>query len=237
MRELELIYQDEALISVNKPPGLLVHPGSIARDATDSAMQILRDQTGSWVYPAHRIDRKTSGVLMFTKTREANSIVQRQFREGTVQKSYLAIVRGFTEDSGLIDYPLKHENGQLQQAVTEFITLDRTEINLPSAGFPTSRYSLLLIRPQTGRFHQIRRHLAHIRHPVIGDRPHGCNKQNRLFRDYFGTMRMFLHAEQLALKHPTGGQTITLFAPPDADFSGMLKSLNFTFDIHSLQNH
>ena len=199
--DLEIIYETENLIAINKPHGLLVHRSRIANDATEFALQKVRDHVGHFVHPVHRLDRKTSGVLLFAKSREVNSEVKALFRERAINKTYLALVRGFTPDQLTIDYPLT-ENEKTQEAETHFSTLDHFEIDLPFGKFPTSRYSLIEIKPTTGRFHQIRKHMKHIFHPILGDRPHGCNKQNKLWLEKFGLTKMMLHAQQLDFEYP-----------------------------------
>src|SRR5690606_12025640 len=119
----------------------------------------------------------------FSLHKEADKLMQQVFRENKIHKKYLAIVRGHTPDSMEIDYPLRKENGNLQDAVTHFSTLVKSEIDIPFGKHQTSRYSLVEAEPQTGRMHQLRKHFAHINHPIIGDRPHGCNKQNRHFKE------------------------------------------------------
>lgn len=224
---LEIIYQDEYLVAINKPHGLLVHRTKIANDATEFALQILRDQLGRKVYPAHRIDRKTSGILLFSLDENIDSLMQQQFSEGKVDKRYLAIVRGFTPDEELIDYPLKKENGKLQDAITKYKTVDRSELNIPFAGHPTSRYSLLEVEPLSGRMHQIRKHLAHVHHPIIGDRPHGCNKQNKLFKEKWAMMRMMLHAHSISFNHPISNDEISISAIPSEEFLRTSQFLGF----------
>jgi tRNA pseudouridine65 synthase len=179
-----------------------VHRSRIAIDAEVFALQLLRDQIGQKVYPAHRLDRKTSGLLLFAKSKESNSFLQEQFRTQRVKKVYHAIVRGFISEQGLIDYPLTNE-GKTQDAQTDFKLLKHLEIPLPSGKFPTSRYSLVELRPQQGRFHQLRKHMAHIFHPIIGDRPHGCNKQNKLWKTEFQMTSMLLHAQSLIFQLPS----------------------------------
>lgn len=223
--KLKILYQDEHLIAINKPPGLLVHRTRIANDADEYALQILRDQINQRVFPVHRLDRKTSGVLLFGLSEEIDRIMQMAFAERRIGKTYLAIVRGFTHDEGLIDYPLRKENGKLQEAITDFKTLRRSEIDLPFGKHVTSRYSLVKVKPQTGRMHQIRKHFAHIDHPIIGDRPHGCNKQNKLFKEKFGLMTMMLHASELQFDHPVTKEKIIIQANPNDDFERMLKEL------------
>ncbi|MFN5147503.1 MAG: pseudouridine synthase, partial [Flavobacteriia bacterium] len=171
---LEILFQDDHLVAVNKPHGLLVHRSPIAADAEEFAVQILRDQIGRKVYPVHRLDRKTGGVLLFALNETTNSLMQQAFMNKEVAKKYLSLVRGFTDDEGTIDHPLTNEAGKVQDAVTHFRTVNRYSIPISSGTFPTSRYSLLEVDPETGRMHQIRKHFAHIFHPIIGDRPHGC---------------------------------------------------------------
>ena len=225
---LEILYQDEHFVAINKPHGLLVHRSKIANDADEFAVQLLRDQLGHNVYPAHRIDRKTAGVLLFALSNEMNSLLQTQFMERKVKKKYLAFVRGHMEDAGTIDYPLKKERGTEQEAITHFTTLKRGELPFPSGKFETSRYSLVELVPETGRMHQLRRHLAHVLHPIIGDRPHGCNKQNKLFLEKLGMNTMLLHATELSFNHPVSGIEITIKAPLFGEFERIiaLKELN-----------
>lgn len=214
MEPLAILFQDTNLVAINKPPGLLVHRSRIARDATEFAVQLLRDQLGQRVYPVHRLDRKTSGVLLFARDEATNSSMQKQFAEGAVHKRYLAIVRGYTEDTFEIDYALRHDDtGVLQEAFTRGQTLNRTEIPIPQGTHPTSRYSLVELTPTTGRMHQLRKHMAHVFHPIIGDRPHGCNKQNRFFKEHFGLFEMLLHAQELGFVHPVSGDDIQVQAP------------------------
>ncbi len=209
---IEIIYRDQDIIAINKPHGLLVHRSKIANDATEFAMQLLRDQIGQKVYPAHRLDRKTAGILLFGLSAASNTHLQMQFQEKEVSKTYYAILRGYTEDEGTIDYPLRREDGKLQEAVTHYQTICRTELALPFGAHTTSRYSLVKAEPETGRMHQLRKHFAHIFHPIIADRAHGCNKQNRLFKEKWDMDTMLLHASTLTFKHPTTSEQITLSA-------------------------
>lgn len=225
--DLEILHQDEYLVAINKPHGLLVHRSPIATNADTFAMQELRNQLGQRVYPVHRLDRKTAGVLLFALNEDIHKALQKQFAEREVEKTYLAIVRGYTEDQGLIDYALTNDKGKVQQAQTAYKTLARTEIDLPFGKHTTSRYSLVVALPHTGRMHQLRKHFAHILHPIIGDRPHGCNKQNKLFKEKWQMTTMLLHAFRLELKHPETGQTLKLQTQPQAEFQRMLKGLQF----------
>jgi tRNA pseudouridine65 synthase len=191
---LDILFRDEHLIAINKPHGLLVHRSPIAADVQEFAVQTLRDQINQWVTPVHRIDRKTGGILLFALDKETEIAMHKQFMEGAVHKKYLAIVRGYTPDSEAIDYPLRKENGTLQEAHTDYITLQKVELPIPLGNHPTLRYSLIEATPTTGRMHQLRKHLAHVLHPIIGDRPHGCNKQNRLWKERWEMTTMLLHA-------------------------------------------
>lgn len=227
---LEILYEDESIVAINKPHGLLVHRSSIARDTSEFALQILRDQLGKTVYPAHRLDRKTGGVLLFSLNKETDQYLQKCFQDHQIDKKYLAVLRGFAPKEGLIDYPLKKDNGTLQEAQTSFRLLATSEIDIPSGQFPTSRYSLVEANPLTGRMHQLRRHFAHIFYPIIGDRPHGCNKQNKFWKDTYQMDTMLLHASELTFTHPLSGETIHVKAAIQADFQKVLGILN----IHEL---
>lgn len=224
---LHILHADDHLVAINKPHGLLVHKSMIAADASEFAIQLLRDQIGRRVYPAHRLDRKTAGVLLFSLDKETDSLLQQQFMRHEISKVYHAIVRGFTDETGVIDYPLMNEKGQLQEAVTHYRRLRTAELDIPSGGFTTSRYSLLEIMPLTGRMHQIRKHLAHIFHPIIGDRPHGCNKQNRLFLEKWNHNDMLLHARSLEFSHPLTCEPIIITAPYQPTFQNIMQVMGF----------
>src|SRR5690606_7550533 len=215
---LEIVYQDEYLIAINKPHGLLVHRSSIARDAQEFALQLLKAQIGRYVSPVHRLDRKTSGVLLFALNKDIEIAMHQQFMNGEVLKEYLAIVRGYAPDEMEIDYPLLKENGMMQDAFTAFETLERTELPIPFGKHETSRYSLVKAKPTTGRMHQLRKHFAHIFHPIIGDRKHGCNKQNRFFKEQWDMTTMLLHASSLQFKHPATEKEVRILAPVQDEF-------------------
>jgi len=223
---LEIIYQDENLIAINKPHGLLVHQSSIARDATEFALQMLRDQVGKHVSPVHRLDRKTSGILLFAFDKESEIAMHQQFMNTETDKKYLAFLRGFTPDSMDIDYPLAKENGTLQDAFTAFRTLRRAEVDVAFGKHPTSRYSLIEATPKTGRMHQLRRHFSHILHPIIGDRTHGCNKQNKFFLEQWNMTTMLLHASELSFKHPITSEPIHLKANLHEEFKRVMDFMN-----------
>lgn len=236
--ELEIVYIDGAIVAINKPHGLLVHRSPIAADASEFALQILRDQLGSRVYPAHRIDRKTAGILLFSREKEYLPILGRQFAERTAHKEYLAIVRGYIAEEGLIDYPLFTDSGVEQDAQTRYRSLGRSEMPYASGKNETSRYSLVLAAPQTGRMHQLRKHFSHVFHPIIGDRPHGCNKQNKIFLERYQMGTMLLHAHRLQIQHPVANAAVTIQARPSAEFMRMLDALQlreaYTVHINAL---
>ena len=224
---LDILFRDEHLIAINKPHDLLVHRSPIAADAGEFALQLLRDQIGQKVNPAHRIDRKTGGVLLFAFNKSVEIAMQKQFAENQVSKKYLAIVRGHTDDNGDIDYPLRKENGTLQEAFTTYRTLKRAELDVAFGKYTTSRYSLIEATPATGRMHQLRKHFAHIFHPIIGDRTHGCNKQNKLFKERWQMETMLLHASELAFAHPVSGSAIHLKAPLQPEFLRVMELMGF----------
>lgn len=224
---LEIVYRDETLIAVNKPHGLLVHKTTLAADADIFALQILRDQINMPVFPVHRLDRKTGGILLFALDKDTDRTMQQQFSSRLVHKKYLAVVRGFTAEDTAIDYPLKNEKRGLQEALTFFRTLDHAEMDMPSGKHTTSRYSLVEVTPETGRMHQIRKHFAHILHPIIGDRPHGCNKQNKLWLERFGMNTMMLHASELRFNHPVSGKPVHIKADIQEEFRRVKSILGF----------
>ncbi|MBB2147679.1 pseudouridine synthase [Pedobacter gandavensis] len=225
---LEIVYQDDYLIAINKPHGLLVHRSSIASDATEFALQMLRDQINKYVSPVHRLDRKTSGLLLFAFDKETEIAMHQQFQNAQVEKKYLAVLRGYAPDQLDIDYPLAKENGNMQEAFTAFVTLQRAELDVALGKHPTSRYSLVEATPTTGRMHQLRRHFAHIFYPIIGDRKHGCNKQNKFFKEQWEMTTMLLHASELKFEHPVTKETIHLKADVQDEFKRVMELMNWT---------
>lgn len=218
MEPLEIIYRDEHLVAINKPNGLLVHRTYIAAEENVFAMQLLRDQLGQRVYTVHRLDRKTSGVLLFALSAETAALLQEGFVSKAIEKKYLAIVRGYFPGDMELDYPLTNDRGKKQNAQTLFKLIKTTEIPVPFGKHQTSRYSLVAAYPITGRQHQIRKHCAHLNHPVIGDRPHGCNKQNRLFKERWAMTKMMLHAAEIKLIHPVTGTPLVILADLPEEF-------------------
>jgi tRNA pseudouridine65 synthase len=227
----EVIFHSDDMIAINKPSGYLVHPSEWAGpDPLPACMQICRDYIGKHVYPVHRLDRQTSGVLLFALHTTAEKVLNRLFEERKLSKKYLAIVRGFTPDQFVVDYELEKEStGKFQSALTEFKTLQRVELPIPNKRYPTSRYSLIEACPLTGRTHQIRRHLSHQRFPIIGDKRNGDNTQNHALFSVFGIDRLLLHASELSFEWE--GQPIQLKATPYGSFKLALEQMEFNWQI------
>lgn len=217
--QLTVRYADDRIAVVDKPAGLMVHDSKLARGETDFAADRLREQFGKPVFLIHRLDRATSGCLLLAFDRDAASALGRTLMSGDVEKDYLAICRGWPEESFSVDHPLDGGPGKPEKkpALTHFRRLAIGELALPSAGFETSRYALLRCRPETGRFRQIRRHLKHMSHHMIGDTSHGDGRHNRQFR-MLGVHRMLLHAVRLSFPHPASGDRTEATAPLDAEW-------------------
>jgi tRNA pseudouridine65 synthase len=201
----------------------LVHRSAIAAEETVFALQLLRDQLGCWVSPCHRIDRKTAGVLVFAKSKEADAAMSKFFQEGNVSKKYKALVRGYLPEKGTCDRQLASEKGKMQEAITHFKCLQKVELPIEVSKYPTSRYSLAEIVPETGRMHQIRRHFAQMRHYLIGDKTHGECKHNKMFEEKFGLNTMLLHAEELSFSHPFTNMEIVIKAEMNLEFRKILE--------------
>ena len=228
---LDILYQDDALVAVNKPAGLAVHRSLMVGNAEAFLIDQLRDQLGGSVHLAHRLDRATSGVLLIARSREVAAALGEQFIGRNVRKHYLAVVRGWPEPgAGLIDYALpgSRDTGPRREARTHYQRLATIEVPLALGRYPQQRYALLLASPESGRFRQIRKHLAHIHHPVIGDCQHGRGDHNRLYKQHFGCHRMLLHAWQLLLVHPLDGRPLRIEAPLDQAYRALLERFDWT---------
>lgn len=231
MSELPILYEDNYYIAVNKPAGMLVHRTPLEKDPeAQFAMIVLRDQIGQKVFPLHRIDRPTSGVLLFAKSSEAASRLQPEFANHGIKKDYLAVVRGFLAASeGIIEQPLSKDLDQeLQEATSVYWRLAEAEIPFASSPrYETSRYSLVKVSPLTGRMHQIRRHFAHMRHYIIGDTTHGDNKQNNFFRHHFESHHLLLHAWLLQFVHPYTGEAVSIKGEVSSHLREMIDRLGW----------
>ncbi|MES1240237.1 MAG: pseudouridine synthase [Acidobacteriota bacterium] len=210
---LTVLHQDDSLVAVNKPSGMAVHRGwSQERHVV---LTVLRDQIGRHLYPVHRLDRGTSGALVLALDPVTARHLQQRFEAGEVRKRYLALVRGIPPEEGVIDSPVpRSPGGPRVSAVTRFRRLGTFE-----------RYALLEVLPLTGRLHQIRRHLKHISHPIVGDVKYGKGEHNRLFRERFGLHRLALHALELGFPHPEG-RDLRIIAPVPPDLAGPLRAMD-----------
>jgi tRNA pseudouridine65 synthase len=232
---LPILHRDDRLVVIDKPSGLLVHRSMIDRHERRFAVQILRNQLRRHVYPAHRLDKGTSGALAFALDREGAADLATQFSTGEVRKKYVAIVRGWPEPSGFIDHSLEPvaddvlgpQAGGARDARSTFRTLATVELPHRVDRYPTTRYALVELEPLTGRRHQLRRHLAHASHPIVGDSTYGKGRHNRLFRDLFGSHRLLLACTQLAFRHPATGATVVVNAPLADDFATVVRQLGW----------
>jgi tRNA pseudouridine65 synthase len=213
---LPILYRDAHYVAIDKPAGLLVHRSPLSRDRV-FALQTLRNQLGRRVYPVHRLDRATSGVLIFGLSGAAARALANRFEARQVDKTYRAVARGWTEESGEIDHPVADDEDQgiPQPAITRYRRLAKVELPFPVDRYPTARYSLLDVVPETGRRHQIRKHFKHISHHLIGDTTHGNGKHNRFFRSRFGIHRLLLVARRLTFVHPFSGGRVEVLSEPD----------------------
>lgn len=230
---LPILYQDADFVVINKPSGLLVHPTALASGETESVTGYLKAQLNQKVYPVHRLDRPTSGTLILALSSEMAKALSVEFQERRVEKEYLAVVRGVPPQEVLIDHPLKEELDEIadskarqdkeaQEAITWMQTLGSIEFPVKVDRYPTSRYSLVRARPKTGRKHQVRRHLRHLGHPIIGDVNHGVGKHNRYFAEAHGNRRLLLACTEMSFSHPRSGKKITVCAPLSEDYQNLL---------------
>ena len=242
--KLLVVYEDEHYIAIDKPSGLLVHRSPIDRHETQFAVQLLRDQIGQHVHPAHRLDKPTSGILLFAKSTEALRKVSEQFETHTIDKVYHALVRGFPPEKLTIDHPVKTRKDKLDKktmeapkdAITHLTTLATCTIDAKIERYDTSRYALVKLEPTTGRRHQLRYHMKHIAHPIIGDSNYGKGVQNRYFQQHFNCHRLLLAATSLNFYHPYEERETVISAKLDADFRSTLDQLPFNVSHQSPLN-
>ena len=232
MSELKILFEDEHIIAVDKPSGLLVHPSFIAPRSTPHLTGLLKAYLGHSAYTIHRLDRPTSGVILFGKNADVARALNEQFTGRKVKKTYLCVTRGYTDEEGFIDYALKEKLDKIadkyasvdkpaQDAQTAYRRLATVELPIAVGKYPQSRYSLVEVKPHTGRKHQIRRHMKHVAHPLVGDTKHGDLRHNKAFKDHYGVERLLLMATQLTFDHPVSGERTTVTAPVD-DFIDQL---------------
>lgn len=233
--QIEIIYEDEHLVAINKEAGLLMHRSWLDKGETRFAMQLTRDAVGCHVFPVHRLDRPTSGVLLFAKSSAVARPLTEAFTERKVEKQYLAVVRGYMAEEGTVDYALSFRPDAIadkfadldkpaQEAVTHWQSLAQIELPFAvSKKHDTSRYSLMRLIPETGRKHQLRRHMRHLFHPIVGDTSYGDGRHNKFFRTQYDCTRMMLHAQALALSHPITGEPLLLEAGFDDQWTRILE--------------
>lgn len=233
-----ILYQDDYLVAIHKPAGLLVHRSPIDKHETQFAVQITRDLIGQKVYPIHRLDKATSGLLLFALDSASARHLSDQFMQHDIQKTYQAICRGWGNASGYIDHALKYKRDKIaeklkreqlepQSAETAYSTLATTSVDFTIGRYDQQRYSLIELKPKTGRKHQLRRHMNHIHHPIIGDVKYGDRHHNHFFNEWLGQHRLYLAATQLEFIHPNSNQPIIIECPLESSFQYALEKLNF----------
>lgn len=221
---ITIVHGDAHLLAVNKPAGLAVHRSKmIARD-DDYLIDRLRAQVGGGLYLVNRLDRATSGLVLVARDRAIATALGERLMAREVDKRYLAVVRGWPDESGEIDYPLTvgGMQGERKPALTRWWRRGMIEVPIALGRYPQQRYSLLELQPLTGRYRQLRRHLHHIHHPIVGDSTLGRGEHNRLFREHFNSHRMLLHAWRLVIRHPAEPRLLRLQAPLDATWDTVL---------------
>ena len=229
-RPLTVCFQDDALVVVDKPCGMLVHRSGIDAHETTFLLQILRDQLNQSVFPVHRLDKATSGLVIFALSSDVARSLSQAFEHGEVTKMYEAFVRGHTPQSLHIDHALRDEvdskgrritNGTAREAITELRTLTSWTVPEPVDRYPEARYSHVRLQPITGRYRQLRRHAKHISHPILGDVRYGKGTHNRFIEERLGIRRLWLHAMQTDFQHPLTGETLSISSSIPDDFSRM----------------
>jgi len=234
--DLPVLFRDDHVVAIHKPAGLLVHRTKLDAHEERFAVQILRRQLRRRVYTVHRLDKATSGLLLFGLSQEVAATLSAAFERGLVEKTYIALVRGHIPDGGEIVHALSRRFddaegqpteriGPHQEATTRFRRLGTVELPRRVDRYPTSRYSLVELRPLTGRRHQLRRHMSHVSHHIVGDTTFGKGRHNQLFRDLFACHRMLLASVELNLPHPVTGDRLRLTAPLDGGFLSVLERL------------
>ncbi len=240
---LNIVYRDETLIAIDKPSGLLVHRSMLDKHETQFAMQMLRDQIDQHVFPLHRLDRPTSGVLLFALDSDTARLMNNQFSEHRIEKTYHAIVRGYGPEEGELDYALKEELDKIadrhasedkaaQSAITRYQRLATVELPFAVGRYQTARYSLMKLNPKTGRKHQLRRHMAHLRHPIVGDTTHGDGKHNQFLRQQFGLHGLALSCTSMCFIHPHTQQPIDITAKVSENMQALCRQWGWSGEVN-----
>lgn len=234
---MNIIYEDESLLVIDKPNKMLVYPSPMAKNCHWFATKELAKLGYENLHTIHRLDRPTSGVLLFAKNAEMAKEMSLLFRNKKIEKCYICLVRGYTEDEGRIEKELKKDGeGELQNASTYYKTMERNEVDRQISKYPKSRFSLLKVEPLTGRMHQIRRHLAHLRHPIIGDKRYGDRHYNKYMLEKLKMENLMLHASSLSFVHPFTKEKLKIVAPLPAAMCKLLNELHFSTIPTLLQN-
>lgn len=226
--DFEVLYIDEYMVAINKPFGYLVHRTELDEEQDLILVKLLSEKFGRKVYSVHRLDKKTTGVILFAFERETVKLLHQQFRSRQIKKTYLAVVKGAPACRGEIESFLTNIDGESQWALSYFKvieTINTSHQHHPS--FPANHYSILKLYPLTGRTHQLRKHLASIYHPILGDRTHGSLKQNAFLNDYFDFNEMLLHSCQIHFSHPISNENITITADLGDEYLRMLYVMGF----------
>ena len=229
IESIEIIFEDDFIVVVNKPNNFIIHESHYARNIRETTLlEFLEQQLGFPVYPAHRLDRKTSGIILLLKAKENVSQFQELFTSGNIQKTYYAIVRGYSPEKGIIDSPVKNDDtGIYKDALSHYESVSSIELNIPVHPYDNSRYSLIKLKPQTGRMHQLRKHMNKINHPIVGDYKYGDRFHNRMFETEFNCIYMFLHAYSLEFTHPITKENFQLKADFPADWKILFNKFNW----------
>ena len=227
---LEIIFEDEYILCVHKPNNVLVHHAFHSRNVAeeDSLLQLIKNELGIKVYPIHRLDRKTSGIILLAKETHFVSKFQELFTNNEINKTYYGIVRGFSPETKTIDSPVKGRDANVhKEALTHLKTLEKVTLNIPVKPYDSSRYSLVELSPKTGRMHQLRVHSNKISHPLIGDPKYGDKNHDLMFEENFGWKNMFLHAGKLDFKHPFTTEKLTLKATFPKDWVTLFEEFSW----------
>ncbi len=228
--EVDVLFEDKSILVMNKPSGILVHPveDALAKNARgeETCISILRRHCHAHVFPVHRLDRATSGAVLFAKSALVASELGKQIARCEIEKEYVALVRGWLMAKVDVCHPVWNEiRTKRVEAQTEFAPLEKFEISVPSGNHASSRYSLVSAFPKTGRYHQIRQHFKHLSHPIVGDSTHGDGVHNRIFREHFDCHRLFLHAVSLTFLHPETRLPVVVKSSLPIDLERVLRSL------------
>lgn len=233
LRPQDILYRDDQLLGINKPAGVPVHGSRILEDTPETLLAMVRKSRGKLAHVAHRLDRPVSGVVLFAANKEMLRKLGQCFEDRAVNKRYLAVVRGWIDSGGTVTHPLRPPRdtrktiSEARDAVTHFEPIAQVELPYPTHPYATSRYSLLGLYPETGRRHQLRMHMKHISHHLIGDTTYGRGEHNRLFQQKLGCRRLLLHAWSLEFIHPGNGRQLRIEAPLDVSFSEVIRKLGW----------